>query len=518
MSNRLIVTIVLALTLICLTMGVAGAITYAGLANNVKFKSSQVWTQPFPDMQSMNIADLTGDGQNDLFVQNSVELGAYDANGNQLFTRQFSNPLVTTLGDVNGDGVEDIVAFWSGGVTVLDGQGNSLLEAQPSGVGAAYRAAVIRFQSGTQIVLGDSAGQLVALSPSGTELWRSTLSSASYIRGLDDVRLGGAINLAAADYDGTVAVYDSDGHQKWSYSLGGNLRRMRAYDLNGDGNGEILAGGETSRLVGLNAVTGQELFSQNLGQNIIEIRDAEIDGDPASREFVVGGRNGGAWAFRADGQRLWSASLSDRVTEIAGVDIDGDGQEEIILGDQSGAVTLFRGPHGLREALTSRPSAIARIDAGRLTGSDQVAVADTNGVEVLSLSKSQAPIFYSPLLAGLVVAVVIAIAAWFVATAPAKPVLRVAVEDQSAEGLEARRRMLHESLADVERLRQSNEMPGEAYLARLRELRGQLADTEAALQKAGVAVKVETFKCPHCGGTLPLGLDKCDYCGQVVIA
>jgi predicted RNA-binding Zn-ribbon protein involved in translation (DUF1610 family) len=37
------------------------------------------------------------------------------------------------------------------------------------------------------------------------------------------------------------------------------------------------------------------------------------------------------------------------------------------------------------------------------------------------------------------------------------------------------------------------------------------------MQKAGVPVRVETFKCPNCGGTLPLGIDRCDYCGQVVI-
>jgi len=24
-------------------------------------------------------------------------------------------------------------------------------------------------------------------------------------------------------------------------------------------------------------------------------------------------------------------------------------------------------------------------------------------------------------------------------------------------------------------------------------------------------------KCPNCAGTLPLGVDKCDYCGQIVV-
>jgi outer membrane protein assembly factor BamB len=518
MNNRLIATIALALVLICLVMAVTGFFTFAGVANTSKFSQSEVWSQPFADMQSMNIIDLTGDGQNDLFVQSTTTVGAYDANGNTLFLTDFPGPFVTTLGQVTDDTVEDIVVFWPGGVSVLDGRGQTLLEAQPSGLGQPYRAAVVRFASGPQIILGDAGGQLVALSRAGDELWRATLSSASYIRGLDDVLVGGVTHLAAADYDGTVGVYDEAGRQLWAQDIGGNLRRMRAYDLNGDGNGELLAGGEASRLHALDAASGAELFSQSLGQNIIEIRDAEIDGDPASREFVVGGRDGGAWAFRADGSRLWSASLSERVTEIAGIDVDDDGKEEVILGDQGGQVALFRGTSGARQNLPAHSSGITRIDAGRLTASEQIAVADAESVQVLTLSRTDAPFIYTPVLAGLFVSLVIAVAAWFIATAPAKPVLRVAVEDQSVEGLQARNLMLHESLADVERLRQSNEMPGDAYLARLRELRGELADTEAALQKAGAPVKVETFKCPHCGGTLPLGIDKCDYCGNIVIA
>jgi hypothetical protein len=110
------------------------------------------------------------------------------------------------------------------------------------------------------------------------------------------------------------------------------------------------------------------------------------------------------------------------------------------------------------------------------------------------------------------------VAAWFIATLPPKPVLKVSAEDQSVEGLVTRNRMLHESLADVERLRGTGEMPAQAYLARLRDLRGELADTQALLLKGGYAIRPETFRCPHCGGALPLGLDRCDYCGQTVIA
>jgi hypothetical protein len=78
--------------------------------------------------------------------------------------------------------------------------------------------------------------------------------------------------------------------------------------------------------------------------------------------------------------------------------------------------------------------------------------------------------------------------------------------------------MLKESIADVERLRKSGEVTGDAYLARLKRLRSDLADNEAAYKTAGFPVKVETFQCPNCGGTLELGMDKCEYCGQVILS
>lgn len=520
MSSRATPTIVLAVVLILAVMGVAAAMTFSG-PRDAKFAVRQAWSQQYAVAESMKIIDLTGDGQDELFVQNAASLGVYDANGSPLFGRDFRSPLATTLGDVNGDGAEDVVVFArlesSPAVTVI-ANGETLWTAQVADVSQPARAAVVRFPGETLIVVGDDDGRLVALTTDGNEAWRANLSSGDVIRGLDEALVDGQVYLAAANHDGSVALYDAEGQPRWTYRLVGTLRRLRAYDLEGDGVSEVLVGGDGNRLAMLDAASGSERVQWSLGQAITEIREAELDGDPASREFVVGGKEGGVWAYQSDGAEMWSASVAGKVTEIAGVDVDDDGAEEAVVGDETGGLTLFAGASGARHGLPGRPSEIARIDAGRLTGSDQIVVADQNSVQLLSLQREEAPFFYTPLVAGLVISVVIAVVAWFVASIPPKPALRVAVEDQSVEGLLARRQMLHESLADVDRLKQSGEMPPEAYLARLKELRRQLAEADVALQKAGAQVKPETFKCPNCGGPLPLGLDKCDYCGQVVIA
>ena len=512
-------TLMVAIILVVLIMGVALLMTFAG-STPAKFTTREVWSAPIPNMQSMKIIDLTGDRQNDLFAQNDNTFEVLDANGKVLQEQQFDTPLATTMGDVTGDGVEDVVVFapLEGQARVIVYSQNERLWSTPiESISNPARVAVVRFPERTLIVAGDDRGLLVALDTQGHEVWRDQLSSGDAIRGLDDVTLNGKTYLAAANHDGHVALYDAQGNTVWTYSTG-VLRRLRSYDLNGDGVSEILLGGDTGQLIVLNGADGKVVWNKSLGQAVTEIREAEINGEPSAREFVAGGKNGGVWAFSRDGQELWSSNVDDKVTEIAGIDIDRDGAEEVIIGDESGGVNLFAGKTGERFGLGTQPSGIMRIDAEKLGDSRYVAVADGREVRVLAVEKESAPIFYSPLIVGVILSAAVLIVAWVIMQLPQKPAQRLALEDQSAEGLQSQRRMLYENIADVERMKQSGEMPPDAYEARLRELRAELSANEAALKKAGVKIEAVTFKCPNCGGALPLGVDKCSYCGQVVIA
>ncbi len=296
---------------------------------------------------------------------------------------------------------------------------------------------------------------------------------------------------------------------------------MRAFDLNGDGTSEIITGGEYGAFIIYSAGDGSVLFQKSLGQAVSEVREVELNGDPSSREIVVGGKDGGVWAFSFDGataSQIWSGSMSDKVTEISGIDIDDDGKQEAVIGDDSGKVAIFTA-NGARSNLPSRTSGIARIDIGKLGNDRYVVIADLSSVEVNKVNFSSIPGFqYTPLVVGLIVSIVILIIAAILASIPRKPEMKVSFQDTSMESLNAQRRMLKESIADVERLRKSGEVTGDAYLARLKRLRSDLADNESAFKKQGYNIKVETIQCPNCGGTLELGMDKCEYCGQVLLS
>jgi hypothetical protein len=140
-------------------------------------------------------------------------------------------------------------------------------------------------------------------------------------------------------------------------------------------------------------------------------------------------------------------------------------------------------------------------------------------VQVNELTFSSIPGFqYSPLIVGVIVSAIILVIAAILASIPQKPEMKVAFQNTSRESLEAQRRMLKESIADVERLRQSGEVPVMPTWPGLKRLRADLAENETAFKSQGYPIKVETIQCPNCGGMLELGMDKCEYCGQVLLS
>ncbi len=518
--SRKIIPFIVAFVLICLVMVVSGVFAFSGLAAAEKFNSSQAWSQPFDAAESMKVIDLTGDGQDELFIQSAGRINVFNGDGSPLWSFDYSQ-MKTTLGDVNGDGVEDIVVYYAGAGRAVDviSKGSPSTIGQTLDIGLPARVAVLRFASGPQIVLGDTAGGILALSANGAPLWAGEAGSAE-VRGMDDARIGGEVHVAIASNDGTVKVFSSDGTTVWTVNQE-ELRRMRAFDLNGDGNSEIITGGEYGLFRIYSAADASVLFEKSLGQAVSEVREVELNGDPSSREIVVGGKEGGIWGFSFDGAtaaQLWTGSLSDKVTEIAGLDIDEDGKQEAVIGDDAGKVAVFT-ENGTRNNLPDHNSGITRIDIGKLDNERYVVVADYNEVQTNKVTFSSIPGFqYTPLVVGLIVSAVILVIAAILASIPPKPEMKLSLQDKSRESLEAERRMLKEHIADVERLRKAGEMSGESYLARLKRLRGDLAENEAAFKTAGFPIKTETFACPHCGGTLELGMDKCEYCGQVILS
>ena len=518
-SNRTLTVIVLAIVLMIVVITCAVGLTISGMAGREKFTAQAGWNAPASAAASVNITDLTGDKQRDVFVQDANGIKVLDAQGKLLLDKSFPQAVTSTLGDLDGDGVPDIVAYtWTGErarVLAFTGQDKTLWEQQLADLDQPGRAAAVDFENDrrSEIMLGDQQGRLVALSAQGQELWRYALP-VGVLRGLDNAAQADGDIVVAGHEIGLVVAVDKQGRELWRTNATGGLRRLRAFPLGGPQEGRVFVGSVNGKLSVHQPADGQEVWSANLGQAVNEIRPAEIDGDPATTEIIVGGKDGGVWAFSQTGQQLWSSSVADKVNELASLTLD-QGQPVVLVGDDSGQVTIFDA-QGVRQTSIDAQGSIGRIEPGKLA-QNGFTVADLNRLTLYSLTQTSAPFWYSPLLAGVLACVIIAGVAYFVASLKPAPTLRVSAEDMTIEAQKARRLMLHESIADLKQMQQRDEVPGEAYLARLRDLREQLAEVNAALIKLGEPIKPESFACPHCGGPLELGTDRCDFCGQTVI-
>lgn len=524
MNKRATSTTVLAIVLMVLVMAVAATVTFTGSANRTKWVFAESWKQPAASVQSIKLTNLTAEAKTNLFVQAGDTIQVYDAAGELNFSLPLGSPLATTLGDVDSDGRTEIIAFYrsSEGSTVaaLRGdRGATIWQRALKGLGEPARVAAIDFDGTGRpwVVVGDNSGQMVALSSAGEERWRYTLKDTTELRGLDDILAEGKTHLVAvAARGGNVAALNQSGKVAWSYSLSGGLRRLRTEQL-ALGRSTVLLGGENGELVALTGSSGTLLWQGNVGQAVTEIRPAELDGNSASREVVVGGKNGGVWGLSSEGKTLFSTGVGgSKVMEIGALAQSGTNRDLLAVGDEGGAVTFFDAA-GRRLGDEKYSAPINRLGTAKLQGQEQFLVADAASIRALAPQARTAPFWYTPLLGGLLACAVIAVAAWIVGSLKPAPALQLSAEQMTVEAQKARRLMLHETIADLERMRQAGEVPADAYLARLKDLRAQLADAEANLIKLGVPLQAETIKCPHCGGTLQLGTDRCDYCGQTVI-
>jgi hypothetical protein len=294
------------------------------------------------------------------------------------------------------------------------------------------------------------------------------------------------------------------------------LRRLRAYDLDRDGSSEVILGGEYGSVWALSGNKGELLWSQAIGQRVQEIRDVEVDGDPATTEVAVGGREGSLLVYNHQGQKLLSVSPGGRVSEIASIDLDDDGRQEILVGNDSGKLAIYD-HQGNSIQSKSFTGEITRLDTGKLTDEDQIAVAAGAQVSLLQMKMAKAPFWYNTLVAGFIACLAIAAGAWALTNITPAPKLQYSAEDMTIEGLRAKRKMYLESLHELKKAHQAGEVPAESYLARSKELREQVALAEAEMMKLGASIKPEMMKCPNCGGSIELGSDKCEYCGQTVI-
>ncbi len=519
-------TIVIGIVLIFFVLVGSIVLQVTGGSPRAQVDQGQVWEAPLlsGEVETLKLMDFTGDGQAEIFAQTPNLAALISGDGQILFNQTGSN-LKSTMGDWDGNGVEDFALAQPSGtgveVVAYTGDGAQLWQNTISDVGAPARGLSIDFERdrAREVVFGTNLGVLVCLDgATGGLRWTYRFPPDSQenllVRGTDDAWLGGRVNLVAADYGGHMVMLDRSGAPVWEKDFPEPIRRLRAYDMDGDGTSEILAGGLNGLVWLFSAAGDAPLWEASIGSRVDEARFLELDGDPAQIEVVVGGKNGGVSAFRRDGAVLWKRVLGDKVRELIVLDYDDDGENEVLVA--ADRVYLLAGRTGDR--LSTFPVSGASVLDGGVFGGTRGYLAGTGqGVSAFRVSYSPRPWWSSPISVGLVIALFLAALTVGLARVNWEQRTVYTVQDKSLATLKAQKKMLREVIEDTEQVYRRGEIDADIYLARSRQERERLAAVEAQILELEPGYQPEVIRCGACSAPLEVGLDRCPYCNHVLL-
>lgn len=248
------------------------------------------------------------------------------------------------FGDVNGDGRTDIVVGTTAGfIVAVDARGKEIWRYQMRDAACIPPTlADVTGDGQPEVLAVDRQGDVVCLDGrTGDDLWNTTLPSppqwGATCLAVGDLHGDGALEIVTGTRDGSVVcLAGGSGDREWIYRGDfGTVMSPALADLNGDGQTEVLVGTEKVSLVCLNAA-GKELWRRTEG----------VGGSP----FVYGLESKGGLkilcgmgkhlqALDPAGTTLWSYPMNRELdSAIAIADADGDGEAEIYATDLSGHV------------------------------------------------------------------------------------------------------------------------------------------------------------------------------------
>ncbi|MDD5677259.1 MAG: FG-GAP-like repeat-containing protein [Kiritimatiellae bacterium] len=284
--------------------------------------------------------------------------------------------------DRDGDGKSEIlVATASGFITALSPAGKPLWSTPTislpglRGMDSALRA-VIGGPGDRRIIVasGHGAGFLSCIDADGARLWEVPLPVVPQVLFASDPDAVGEFQIGIAAFEYAYG-FSHQGKSLWKFM---NQEKHdstcgAAFDIDGDGTGEMIVGNDYYSAHLVRGKTGGRLMSIGMtghaGPSAVAMGD--IDGD-GKGDFVIGDRMGHlVFCVPWNTKDRISRELAATVTFVKLADLEGDGEKEIFVGTDSGVVHAFDA--GGRTLFHGNVDAIPRdIDFGDVDGNGRL--------------------------------------------------------------------------------------------------------------------------------------------------
>jgi len=194
------------------------------------------------------------------------------------------------------------------------------------------------------IVVGTTAGVIVALTEKGSEVWRSEVDGPACISpSIGDMDGDGAPEVLAMTQAGSLYCLEgATGQKRWQFALPGRINwgetALTLMDLAGDGGLHVVTGDKEGNVVCVNASGEMRwIFREDMG--VVQApAAADLTGDGVP-EILVAGNKVPLICLSARGEELWRIPSGVGASPVIS-DMDGDGIPEIITGISQELVLL----------------------------------------------------------------------------------------------------------------------------------------------------------------------------------
>ncbi|MFH1686655.1 MAG: FG-GAP-like repeat-containing protein [bacterium] len=238
------------------------------------------------------------------------------------------------LADMNGTGPIDIVAVTGGRLVVLDGANGSELWYYDVGTANARACEVLDANDDGVLdvaVAISSPGQVVLIDGvSHTTLWVFPCSpSIDYTLShalCDDDKAEDVIIAGNSTSKTIYAVDGMTGTALWTLPTGSEVNCVLGGDINGDGQDDVMAGGDDNIVRAIDGMTGEVFFEYSTAGDVMQLALGDVSGDGAlNLACVTFGSDGIVYVFNS----MYEASCCVGFTG----NIDADPGDEINIAD-----------------------------------------------------------------------------------------------------------------------------------------------------------------------------------------
>jgi len=340
----------------CLAALVTLAATARGQAAEALLQFPIRWQKDLQSLleSSATVADLRGQGHDDVVVAGREELYALDGAGSLRWHWRTKGRFMTYPAVLTRPGQPSFIyaADTSGQLVCVDGRGKEVWHAALKGP-AGWSASVVCVLSNAgpaAVIQTDDTGLVGAFDAlTGKSLWQTQVKGAPASPAVADLDGDGRAEIVVVTSEGNLAVLGSDGSLRWQRSIGGSTQTWATSApvifADSEGRGRIVAasgGGEVFCLDPRGEIQWQRP-TRGAVASTISVGDLDRDG---RADVCLVTQTGVIYRFDESGRVLWEIDMQGRSLAPGGLfDVDGDGQIEFVLSTQSGLMLVLN-PRG----------------------------------------------------------------------------------------------------------------------------------------------------------------------------